>query len=68
MNERNRGRMLKRNRSRELALGVHHSAPAEPRDQVVYRDGRRVILSPMTCRLHGIPWQSCTICSKPVKR
>lgn len=36
----------------------------EPRDQLVWRDGKPTILQPLCCRLHGQPWQTCTLCSK----
>jgi hypothetical protein len=37
---------------------------AQPRDQIVYRDGKPVVLKPILCRLHDQPWQTCTLCSK----
>jgi hypothetical protein len=43
-------------------LKVNHLR-AEPRDQVVWRDGKPVVLKPVLCRLHNQPWQTCTLCS-----
>ena len=40
------------------------SPRAEPREQVVYRDGKPTILEPLLCREHSRPWLTCTLCSK----
>lgn len=40
----------------------------EPRQQVVYRDGKPTILQPLLCRLHNQPWQTCAACGPVRKR
>jgi hypothetical protein len=43
---------------------VDPAARFEPREQVVYRDGKKTTLLPMLCRLHNLPWMTCPHCSK----
>ena len=39
----------------------------QPREQVVYRDGKPVVVAPLLCRLHEQPWQTCVLCSKQTR-
>jgi hypothetical protein len=53
---------------RERIVAIRAGEPAtpfepKPRDQIVWRDGKPKVLSPLLCRLHNEPWQTCSQCS-----
>jgi len=65
MSERYKPKTLKRNRSSMVfASTIRDGLQAEPREQIVWRDGKPTILKPLLCREHNTPWQICTLCSK----
>lgn len=61
MSERYKPKNLIRER---IERGPETNPLPNPRQQIEWRDGKPIIRRELLCRLHNVPWLTCTLCSK----